>query len=57
MRIIVGIDLQQAYEPALHLVGRLGLKDPELWIERMLIGSTSLHQVIDEPYNVLLLRP
>jgi nucleotide-binding universal stress UspA family protein len=27
------------------------------WIERMLIGSTSLHQVIDEPYNVLLIRP
>ena len=27
------------------------------WVERMLIGSTSLHQVIDEPYSVLVLRP
>jgi nucleotide-binding universal stress UspA family protein len=27
------------------------------WIERLLIGSTSLHQVIDESYNVLLIRP
>jgi len=27
------------------------------WIERLLIGSTSLHEVIDEPYNVLVLRP
>ncbi|MHB8636413.1 MAG: universal stress protein [Fimbriimonadaceae bacterium] len=27
------------------------------WIERLLMGSTSLHQVINEPYNVLVLRP
>jgi nucleotide-binding universal stress UspA family protein len=27
------------------------------WVERLMIGSTSLHQVVDEPYNVLVLRP
>ena len=26
-------------------------------IERTIVGSTSLHEVINEPYNVLLLRP
>jgi nucleotide-binding universal stress UspA family protein len=30
MKIIVGVDLQQAYKPALHLIGKLELKDPEL---------------------------